>query len=135
MNRIKTQGIDHIGLTVLDIEQTKTFFMTYLSFEQVGERPDYPAVFLSDETVMITLWQVIDPASARMFDRHHQAGLHHCALRVGSLRELEQVFRIMEQADGVEIESAPVALSNGDGAHMMCIEPGGLRIEFIARTS
>jgi catechol 2,3-dioxygenase-like lactoylglutathione lyase family enzyme len=132
MEIVTTQGVDHVGLSVRDLEQTKRFFTDLLGFEQIGERPDYPAVFISDGTVMITLWQVTEPAAAGAFDRHNQIGLHHLALRVGSLSDLEKVFQIMEQADGVEIESAPVPLAAGKGAHMMCIEPGGIRIEFIA---
>ena len=133
MKKVTTQGIDHIGLAVRDLEQTKSFFTNLLGFEQIGERAEYPAVFISDGTIMITLWQVTDPAAAGAFDRHSQIGLHHLALRVSSIRELEKVFQIMKQTDGVEIESAPVQLEPGNGAHMMCIEPGGIRIEFITR--
>jgi catechol 2,3-dioxygenase-like lactoylglutathione lyase family enzyme len=133
MKKINTQGIDHVGLTVLDLEKTKLFFTKLLGFEQVGERPEYPAVFISDGTVLITLWQVTDATAASAFDRHSQIGLHHLALRLGSPCEMENIFRIMNQADGVVIESPPVPLATGEGTHMMCLEPGGIRIEFIAR--
>ncbi len=53
----RTQGIHHAGLTVPDLAATRTFFEEVLGFEARGEKPDYPAVFLSDGSVMITLWQ------------------------------------------------------------------------------
>ena len=51
-----TLGIHHLGLSVPDIKQTAAFFIDQLHFKQVGEKPDYPAIFVSDGTVMLTLW-------------------------------------------------------------------------------
>ena len=56
-----TQGAHHIGLTVPDLDKAKTFFIDTLGFEQVGEVPEYPAAFVSDGTIMITLWRAADP--------------------------------------------------------------------------
>jgi catechol 2,3-dioxygenase-like lactoylglutathione lyase family enzyme len=50
-----TQGAHHIGLTVPDLGRTKAFFIDTLGYTQVGERPAYPAVFVSDGSIMITL--------------------------------------------------------------------------------
>ena len=50
-----TQGAHHIGLTVPDLSQTRSFFIDALGFSQVGEVADYPAVFLSDGTT-IEVW-------------------------------------------------------------------------------
>ncbi|MCZ6638653.1 MAG: VOC family protein, partial [Candidatus Dadabacteria bacterium] len=56
-----TKGVHHVGFTVPDLEKTKAFFVDTLGYNQVGEVPDYPAVFLSDGDIMITLWQASDP--------------------------------------------------------------------------
>jgi len=79
-----TSGVHHIGLTVPNLEQTRSFFLDTLGYDQVGEVPDYPAVFLSDGAIMITLWQATDPANAVPFDRKNVIGLHHLALTVDS---------------------------------------------------
>ena len=42
-----TRGAHHIGLTVPDIQAARDFFVDGLGFQQVGERPEYPAVFVS----------------------------------------------------------------------------------------
>jgi len=131
----KTEGIHHVGLTVKDLERSKQFFMETLGYKQVGEIPDYPAVFLSDDSVMITLWQVEKPGEAVSFDRHHNIGLHHLAIRVTNDEALDNLHKTLSQIDDVAIEFAPEPLMGGPTRHMMCTEPGGNRIEFIAPAS
>src|SRR6201997_5093039 len=43
-----TSGIDHVGLAVRDLNLTRDFFVECLQWKQVGEKPDYPAAFVSD---------------------------------------------------------------------------------------
>ena len=127
-----TRGAHHIGLTVPDLQKTRSFFIDSLGFQQVGEKPDYPAVFLSDGTTMITLWQASDPASATAFDRRNVIGLHHFAMTVEDAAALDAVHGRLQEAEGVEVEFAPESLGGGPTRHMMCFIPGGIRMEFIA---
>ncbi len=127
-----TQGAHHIGLTVPDLAESRAFFLDTLGFSQVGEVPDYPAVFLTDGTTMITLWQAADPATAVSFDRKNVIGLHHFALKVEDADVLASLHHKLSAADGVEIEFAPESLGGGATRHMMCTIPGGIRMEFIA---
>lgn len=128
----ETQGTHHIGLTVPDLQQTRHFFLSVLGFEQLGEVPDYPAVFLSDGEIMITLWQVSDPQSYTAFDRRNVIGLHHFALRVDGNSALQDLHQTLRNADDVSIEFAPEPLGAGPTQHMMASIPGGIRVEFIA---
>ena len=132
MSNALTAGALHIGLTVPDIAATRTFFTDVLGYDVVGERPAYPAVFVSDGTTMITLWQASDPAAATPFDRKSNIGLHHLALKVPSHEALETLAAKLQQADGVEIEFSPEALGETPLRHMMTTIPGGVRVEFIA---
>lgn len=127
-----TQGAHHIGLTVPDLAATRAFFLETLGFSQVGEVPDYPAVFLSDGTTMITLWQAENPATAVAFDRKNVIGLHHVALKVADADVLAALHHKLSATDSVEIEFAPESLGGGATRHMMCAIPGGIRVEFIA---
>ena len=127
-----TDGAHHIGLTVPDIKQTRDFFIETLNFKQVGEIPDYPAVFVSDGTVMITLWQVLEPNNAHAFDRKKNIGLHHLALKVGNTINLEKLYQRLLDSGKVNIEFAPEKLGDGPIKHMMCTIPGGIRLELIA---
>ena len=127
-----TQGAHHIGLTVPDLARTRAFFLDTLGFAQVGAVPDYPAVFLTDGTTMITLWQAADPETAVPFDRMTVIGLHHLALKVENGDTLDALHRTLETTDGVAVEFAPESLGGGPAKHMMCAIPGGIRVEFIA---
>jgi len=127
-----TRGAHHIGLTVPDLAQARAFFLDTLGFSQVGEKPDYPAVFVSDGVTMITLWQAVDPQGAVPFDRKNVIGLHHLALQVGSGAALDALHEKLAATQGVAIEFAPEPLGGSAIRHMMCFIPGGIRVEFIA---
>jgi catechol 2,3-dioxygenase-like lactoylglutathione lyase family enzyme len=130
-----TQGAHHIGLTVPNLEQTQAFFVDTLGYEKLGEVPDYPAVFLSDGTTMLTLWQAADPDNAVAFDRRNVIGLHHFALRVDGDDALDSLHGKLREHPEVEIEFAPEALGGGPARHLMCYIPGGIRVEFISTGS
>lgn len=127
-----TQGAHHIGLTVPNLTATRDFFVNILEFKQVGEVPDYPAFFLSDGTILLTLWQATDPATATPFDRKNVIGLHHFALKVDSLETLNSLHQTLATTEGVKIEFAPEPLGGGPTQHMMFYIPGGIRMELIA---
>lgn len=127
-----TRGVHHLGLTVPDLDETNNFFKNTLGFEQIGEVPDYPAVFLSDGTIMLTLWQAENPDTAIAFDRKNVIGLHHFALGVDNHAALDSLFENLKTVDGVTIEFAPESLGTGPVRHMMTSIPGGIRVEFIS---
>lgn len=127
-----TKGAHHIGLTVPDLARTREFFVDTLGFAQIGEVPDYPAVFVTDGTTMITLWQAVNPETAVAFDRKNIIGLHHFALKVDDSAALNSLHDRLKETDGVAIEFAPESLGGGPTQHMMCSIPGGIRMEFIA---
>lgn len=125
-----TTGIAHIGLTVPDINLSRDFFVNCLGWKQVGEKPEYPAVFVSDSLITLTLWEVKDKVNLVNFDRKTNVGLHHLALRVPSESALEEVFDRASRWPGVRVEFAPQLLGAGPSKHAMLYEPGGLRLEF-----
>ena len=84
-----TLGIDHLGLTVSDLNASVRFFTEALGWERFGGNPDYPAVYVTDGHANLTLWQ---RRGATGFDRHETVGLHHFALKVASRADLDAVF-------------------------------------------
>lgn len=128
----KTQGVHHVGLTVLNIEDTRRFFEDVLGYELVGERPDYPAVFVTDGANVITLWQVVDPVKAIPFDRKNVVGLHHLALEVESQTALDTVYERLIQDSNTEVEFPPQPRGDSGARHLMCAIPGGIRLELFA---
>ena len=127
-----TAGVHHVGLTVPNLTEAQHFFEDALGFEKIGAVDDYPAVFLSDSHVMLTLWQAKNPARAVPFDRHQNLGLHHLSIRVADEVDLDGLHHALARRDDVSIEFAPEALGDGPTRHMMCAMPGWLRLELIA---
>ncbi|MHA2936913.1 VOC family protein [Vibrio sp. RC27] len=128
---ISTGGIHHLGLSVPNIETTAAFFIELLNFTQVGGKPDYPAIFVSDGTVMLTLWQIKESNNQVEFNRQQNVGLHHFALKVESLEQLEALNEQFKLREDVDVEFAPEALAGTPLHHMMCAIPGGIRLELI----
>ena len=125
-----TAGIDHVGLTVRNLEATREFFVQCLGWRIVGEKPDYPAVFVSDGQLMVTLWKVQEAQAPVTFDRRKNIGLHHLALRAANEAAFAEIFERVSAWPGVTVEFAPEPLGAGPKRHTMIYEPGGIRIEF-----
>jgi catechol 2,3-dioxygenase-like lactoylglutathione lyase family enzyme len=122
------KGIHHLGLAVSDLAGSCAFFCDLLGWSQVRKVDEYPAIFVSNGSIMFTLWQTdVAPAS---FDRKRNVGLHHVALKMDSKEEL-MMHQTLEKSDLVHVEFGPEPLRSGPAQHMMCIEPSGIRIEFI----
>lgn len=126
-----SQGIHHLGLTVPDVKTASEFFIDGLGFKQVKEVPAYPAIFVSDGVIMLTLWQAENPEHAIDFNRKTNIGLHHFALRLAESVELTELHEQLSKRDDVTIEFAPEALGQSGLQHMMCRIPGNIRLELI----
>jgi len=129
MTDITTQGIHHLGLTVSRLEESAAFFTSILGWTEVKRDNAYPAIFVSDGSIMLTLWQNKE-APAAAFDKNRHIGLHHVALRVESEAMLNKLHdRLVKHQ--IKIEFSPELLRQGPAKHMMCYEPSGIRVEFI----
>ena len=114
-----TVGVDHVGLSVGNLESTRRFFCDCLGWNVVGERPDYPAVFVSDGSLIVTLWQVESPASAVAFDRRANVGLHHLALAVADRPGLDALHERVASWPDVVVEFAPALSGKGPKIHFV----------------
>jgi catechol 2,3-dioxygenase-like lactoylglutathione lyase family enzyme len=125
-----THGVDHVGLSVRDLASTRDFFCDCLGWRIVGERPDYPAVFVSDGHCVLTLWQVQSPGDAIPFDRRANVGLHHLALAAIDQSSLDSLYKRVSSWPGVVVEFGPEPSGAGPKIHFIVREPSGVRIEF-----
>lgn len=123
-----TKGVHHVGLTVSNLEASAEFFTVLLGWQEVS-RTDYPAIYVSDGVVMLTLWSA-QVYPSREFDKDANIGLHHVALLVDTMPELDALYEKLSDS-GVEFEFSPEFLRDGPARHMMCYEPSGIRVEFI----
>lgn len=127
---ILTSGINHVGLTVTDLDASTRFFSEVLDWTVVGGFPDYPSKFVTDGELFVTLWQASSPDKAVPFDRKNNVGLHHLALTVKSLTALDILHKRFLETEGVVIEFGPELNGPGPTKHMMIREPSGNRLEF-----
>ncbi len=128
---VVTEGINHLGLAVKDLDRSVAFFTGTLGWRTAGGDPDYPAVFVTDGNAFVTLWQVTDPATVVEFNRKNNVGLHHLAFTVKSLKALHELHQKFLAVEGVRIEFAPEFMGQGPTTHMMIREPSGNRLEFV----
>lgn len=122
-------GLDHLGLTVSDLDASLGFFTGALGWEQFGGNPDYPSAYVTNGHIKLTLWQQKGEGQTG-FDRHANLGLHHFALKVASRAALDRVFAQVAEWPGVVVEFAPEPSGKGPKEHFMIYEPGGTRMEF-----
>jgi catechol 2,3-dioxygenase-like lactoylglutathione lyase family enzyme len=127
-NTALTKGCHHIGLTVTKLEDSAAFFTECLGWQEVRRDDSYPAIFVSDGSVMVSLWKskLLNPAA---FDKNH-IGLHHVAFTVDSEETLNACYQKIKDF-GVKIEFRPELLRDGPAKHMIFYEPSGNRVELI----
>jgi len=129
MNTPVTKGVHHIGLTVSRLEESAEFFTSLLGWKEVRRREDYPAIFVSDGQILLTLWAIKEEPVGE-FNKNRNVGLHHFALTLTDEASLNRLYEKLKE-NGVEIEFSPELLGPGPAKHMMCYEPSGIRVEFI----
>ena len=131
----ETLGMNHIGFAVSDLEASAAFFVETLGWQNFGGDPEYPAIFVGNAEMFVTLWQTADSENSVAFDRKNNVGLHHMAITVRDLETLHKLHAKFEAHPHVTIEFAPEFMGEGPTTHMMIREPSGLRLEFIVPRS
>ena len=129
MDKPITNGVHHIGLTVSKLEESAKFFTSLLGWNEIRRKEDYPAIFVSDGQIMLTLWATKDEKIGE-FNKNKNIGLHHIALTVADEASLSRLYVHLKE-NNVEFEFSPELLGPGPAKHMMCYEPSGIRVEFI----
>jgi lactoylglutathione lyase len=129
-DKIMTKGLNHLGLTVKNVQASADFFINTLGWKKAGGYPDYPSIFVTDGDIFLTLWQTNDVEKTVLFDRKNNVGLHHLALTVASKEILDELHRRFTLVPDLVIEFAPELNGKGPTIHMMIREPSGNRIEF-----
>lgn len=127
----ETHGLNHLGLTVANLDATTSFFVEALGWKEVARDDSYPRTAVTDGKLRLTLWQADHSLEVQEFNRRKNIGLHHLAIEVNSREDLQAVFLSVSEYSGVEIEFGPEFLGDGPRMHMMCSEPGGIRVEII----
>ena len=92
MNTPLTKGSHHIGLTVSNLEESAGFFTTLLGWKEVRRDEEYPAIFVSDGSIMLTLWATKEEP-VNSFNKNSNVGLHHIAFHVDNENDLNAIHK------------------------------------------
>ncbi|MED1951881.1 VOC family protein [Brevibacillus centrosporus] len=119
-----TKGVNHVGLSVTDLEASKAFFTDILEFETVEYAEGHHA-YVTDKATMITLWQTAEQEASV-----NAAGLHHLALSVESVAVLRQLEERMKER-GIRLQFGGIGVKGQEGGTiaLFCYDPSGIRIE------
>jgi hypothetical protein len=82
----KTRGINHLGLSVLDIDSTSRFFVQLLGWVESGRDESYPRTAVSDGHTRLTLWQVDRSLDVQPFNRRRNVGCRRALRGLGPVR-------------------------------------------------
>jgi len=118
-------------LTLPDLNQARAFFCGELRFAEAGGVPDYPSIFVSDGTILLTLWRAADPVAAREFDRHANISFHHLSLTVADDAALAAAWDAVTAHPEAVVDTVPGAMRPGSTTrHLIIFIPGRIRLEF-----
>lgn len=126
-----TQGLNHLGLAVRDLDSTTRFFVDCLGWKESGRDESYPRTAVSDGIIRLTLWEVDGSLDVEPFHRRKNVGLHHLALTVPTEAALNKLAEQVSSWADVQIDFMPELVGSGPRKHMMFCEPSGIRLEFI----
>ena len=126
---METLGLHHLGLAVSNLRASAAFFTDSLGWTIAKEVPTYPAIYVTNGSAFVTLWQTDN--TPQSFDRKRNVGLHHFAIKVSSEAALDEIFKRVSEHPGVVAEFSPELIGSGPAKHCMVLEPSGIRVEFI----
>ena len=94
-NHISTGAVNHVSLTVTDVERARDFYTGLLGFQQVAEFG--PKLLLHNGSVMIAIAPAPHtPLDDDKFDEN-RVGLDHISFSVGSRDDLEDALKIFDE--------------------------------------
>lgn len=119
-----TKGVNHVGLSVTNLAETKDFFVEILEFQEL-KYVEREHAYVTDGNTMITLWQTAEEKADIK-----TAGLHHLAFQVESVAVLRKIEERMKQKNiRLQFDGIGVRGQEGGFIALFCYEPSGIRIE------
>jgi glyoxylase I family protein len=128
---VPVRGIQHVDLTVRDVERSLDFYRELLEPLGLEEAARYPSYRGTEEVVYLRFgaqWLGLRPADGGEH-RYYDVGLEHLAFEVDSRAEVDDAHRRCQDI-GADIHHAPEYDRDVDGHYAFFVfDPDGLRIE------
>jgi glyoxylase I family protein len=135
---LRPKALDHVGITVTDMDRSLRFYCEVLGLELLRRRARGPGGIASavlkvgEQEINVFSDPALafsDPALASVHLDANRTGLDHFCLEVASAT-IEDLVATLRQA-GVEIAKGPVL--RRDGTSLFVNDPDGARIELIVK--
>jgi catechol 2,3-dioxygenase-like lactoylglutathione lyase family enzyme len=124
---IKTSGIDHIVLTVKDVQKSKEFYTKVCGMKLIIDKKHYFAVTDGTFTLFVGLARDYIPKEQK-FDRNN-IGLDHWAFKVNTLRELQEIEKTLKDMN-MQMEEGGITDDDFGGTAIFTQDPDGMKVEF-----
>ena len=97
MSQIKSGAINHLALTVTNMDRSRDFYQRVLGFDFITEFG--PKYLMSNGEVILALNPAPDPAKAIPGDSfdENRVGLDHVSFNVGTMAELERATGVLDE--------------------------------------
>ena len=116
---LKTTGIDHLNLTVRNLEKSCAFWKELLGFEALEEIPEHNLSHLVDKPAILALYE--DPS----FKPYQKNGFNHLSFHIENFSDVEQKCKEMN----LTIEYGGV-LKWSKSRSIYINDPNGYEVEF-----
>ncbi|MDX1615087.1 MAG: VOC family protein [Candidatus Promineifilaceae bacterium] len=130
MSEITTGAVNHMALTVTDLERARDFYVQVLGFQFVTEFG--PKYLLSNGELILALNLAPDPGQAISGDRfsENRVGLDHVSFNVGSLAALESA---RERLDELNVPHGEIKDLGDLGIKVLAFrDPDNIQLELTA---
>lgn len=128
---MKLGAINHVALTVADLQQAETIFSPLFAFlgYTKAEALEGLSVWVSDSTgTAINLWQAAPELRTYMHKRY-APGLHHLAFNAASRNQVDQFYTLLIQLP-VKALDPPAEYDYAPGYYAIFFEgPDGIKFE------
>ena len=116
--KLNANGIDHLNLEVINLNETVDFYNKLFGFEVLKEQPEENSKIIGNEKVKLCLYERAD------FKGYEKKGFYHFGLHIENFKD------IIEKCTEMEIEifyGGPLKWENSTSIYIK--DPNGYEIE------
>ena len=87
MTTLRTRGIDHLNLEVMDLDKTVSFYKKLLGFDVLEDMPSDNGKIIGDKNAKLAIYE------KKSFQGHKKVGFHHIGFNIENFDDVAQQCR------------------------------------------
>jgi catechol 2,3-dioxygenase-like lactoylglutathione lyase family enzyme len=126
---LKLGAINHVALTVSDLERSEAFYNTLLEFLGYEQAENIPQLILWASPNGVITISPSHPESPNQKHDRYSPGLHHLAFSADDREQVDQLYQLLVER-GVEILDPPAEYDYMPGYYALYfLDPDGIKLE------